>query len=241
MSTYRRFVILGSTAALLGSMTVGLVAMRDARPATGRHLVEAASTTTAKQKWIVVGSDAQAQQAAMAKAQAAKRTTMAPPRQVPNGPAAAALTKYLRSVVPTGSTPSTSVDYPDLHAASLTYTTPDGNLITLAGQRLSRKVTLESITLDPSPAGLSDLASGSQLVEIRSAMPTPADTAQTPAAAGLRDLQVVVVRPSGISLTLTVTSATPGAAVNFTATANPDHLRAAAVKAFDAPAADKLF
>jgi hypothetical protein len=124
------------------------------------------------------------------------------------------------------------IDYPSVRAASASAETPAGDLFTLTVQRLSRPVSLESLTLRPGPEGLSDLPSGSQLV---TANVTVGD-APVDSSADFERLQTIVVRKSGVSLTLTVVPQAPGGSVDVT----PDQLRRATLSILDTPAADKL-
>jgi hypothetical protein len=160
-----------------------------------------------------------------------------PPREVPNGPGSKTVTGYLEKITPDGSTLKTATDYPDLRAATASYTTPDGNLITLAMQRMSRPLSLQSFTHRYSPEGLSELPSGTQVVNLRSALPgvTPDGDATA-----LEHMQVVLARPVGILLTLTVVSGTPGGQVMSSATGAPDVLVAKIIETLDVASVDRF-
>jgi hypothetical protein len=235
MGAPRAMLAAGLTGCAVLAVTVVVsVAMPDHHAATPpeRQPVRAAHVDT-KKKWIVVGAADRG--LAPGDASAAAPT---PPRSVPNGPGTSAVAANLRGILPTGSTQLSAAAYPDLHAASVTFQTPDHNNASLTVERLAHTVSLQSITMSPDSTGLSDLPSGSQLVQVQSLMPgvtTPAE-----AATQLRHIQVVVVRPSGVSMTFTIWSAVPGAALTFTDTPNPNRLIAAATTALDVRAADTL-
>ena len=103
---------------------------------------------------------------------------------------------YLQKVVPAGSTLKSAMDYPDLHAATASYATPDGNLITLAVQRMSRPLSLQSFTHSAGPEGLSELPSDTQLIEVRSVLPGATSAAD---ATALEHMQVVLARKIGVA------------------------------------------
>ena len=114
------------------------------------------------QKWIVYGADAEA-----LKRSAPRPSGPRPPlREVANGPGGKAVAQLLQKATPAASSTLALVDYPSVRAASASAETPAGDLFTLTVQRMSRPVSLESLTLRPGPDGLSDLPSGSQFVTV---------------------------------------------------------------------------
>jgi hypothetical protein len=108
------------------------------------------------EKWITVGADEV--ERSSDESGAVPGAALSPPREVADGPMGKAVARYLQRLAPAGSTLVPVVDYPDLKAASASYGTPDGNLITLAAQRLTNPVPLQAITQRPTTEGLSESA-----------------------------------------------------------------------------------
>ena len=184
----------------------------------------AAGSPAPHKKWIVQGAPPVA---AGAQGITAGSTHSGPDGQ-PGGPRSKNLAKRLAGLLPHGSVAQAFTDYPALRAATVSYLTPDGNLVTLAGQQLTAPVTLDLITNGATSSQLSETAAGTQLVDVRKTRP---------AAAGPWAAQLVIARPGGLLLTLTEVSATPGAPI----AGSVDTLTGAAKTLFDTPALDPLF
>jgi len=116
----------------------------------------------------------------------------APPRTVPSGPVSQRLEGLLRTVAPSAVTVS-ATDYPDLHAA-MVISDADGSTYTIAAQQLHAKVHLSTMSPDGPPPEVEALITTSRLLTLqRVTLPT----AQT---------QVILIRPGGLMVTLTVVS-----------------------------------
>src|SRR5262245_49555055 len=84
-----------------------------------------------------------------------------------------------------------------LDAATVSFVSPHRTEFTLTAQRLGRKISLDTLTFGSSADHLTEsTATRTQFVDIRRNAP--------------RSVQLIVARPSGVLLTLTATSATPG-------------------------------
>jgi hypothetical protein len=177
---------------------------------------------------IVYGAEAEALKLA-----APAPTGPRPPlREVPNGSGGKAVAKLLHKLAPADSVDQAVIDYPDLKAATASAATPAGDQMTLTVQRMSRPVTLESLTLRQGSEGLSDLPTGSQLVTVNATVgDMPAGTSSN-----YERIQIIVVRSTGVSLTLTVVPVTPGRPV---AIAKND-VTSDALSILDSAASDRL-
>jgi len=149
----------------------------------------------------------------------------APPRAIDGGPDSAATARIAASLAPAGSVPVSGTDYPDLVAATATLRTPTGNLLTVAIQRLTAAAPTTGAMIGTDRRDrLGAWPSGSRYTDVRHGLP--------------RTHQVMVVRPSGVRVTVTVTSAEPGRELG--ASHVPDALVEAVRRHVDVPATDGL-
>lgn len=217
-----RWVGVGA-AVLIGSAVLAWAAVSHEAPNPDRHLA-AATATAPTTNWIVPGDTVAPPNGLTAPQPEQVRK---PPVSLPNGPRSQKLIAALKPLLPSGSELRTVVDYPDLNATNVAASTPEGNLVTVAAQRLRQPVPLGRIAHDQKLDTTSETATGSQLVEVRQGMPCT--------------FQIVMARPSGVLVTMTVSSTTAGADIASMSTAGPDATLTLVRDKLDTAAIDALF
>jgi len=193
----------------------------ESRPA---GYIPAGNTNPAAPQWILPAGTAPTGRPAAAPS--GPPDVHKPPRQISNGPYAAKLAELARPFLPAGAVPGNMVDYPDLHGATASFTTPAGDVISLTGQQAQQPLSLDAITTTATDR-LMRSDTGSEYVEVRMRMP--------------RVLQLILARPNGMRFTLTIASATPRAAISINDPQQVTALLTTARQALDTPSVDSLF
>lgn len=109
----------------------------------------------------------------------------------PSGPVSAKLANAASKILPLGSDLVSQEEYPDINAAQVVFALPDGGSLLLAGQQLTKPITLSTITMGSTVDSLETWATGSTAVIVRHLTNGQA--------------QVVMARPHGFLLTVTET------------------------------------
>jgi hypothetical protein len=113
-------------------------------------------------------------------------------RSESSGAIAERLAAAIVPLVPSGSRRVSALQYPDAHAATVAFRTNDGVSLSVTVQQLSSPIYLPDITLDFPGDETQDWAGGTQAVIVNHALPST--------------LQIVLARPSGSLLTVSVST-----------------------------------
>jgi hypothetical protein len=132
------------------------------------------------------------------------------------------LSHLAETMAPAGATLVNMQDYPTLKAALVTFQLADGETLSVAAQKLTKAVSLSTITLGSAADVLTTWPSGTQVVVVRHAEPFT--------------VQIVIARQSGMLLTVTLSSATGLSSPE----ASLSNLEAQVQSHLDASAADSL-
>lgn len=109
-------------------------------------------------------------------------------RKLSQGPMSRDLSQIVTPLMPHGAKLTSALDYPTVRAATVSYVLPNGEVLTIARQRLERALLLSSITVGATSKSVRHLATQSVLVTTKHAGSA---------------VQAVLVRPSGIAVTVT--------------------------------------
>lgn len=138
------------------------------------------------QKWLIKGT----RPAGKAGAGASESEAKAPPRAEAAGALVDRVTALAGRLAPAGSKRLSAVQYPDLRAATATFSAGDSQ-ISLTAQRLSAPLYVADLTMGFPEDTYQDWPNGVQVVTVRHALP--------------HTFQVIAVRDKGVMLTVTVT------------------------------------
>jgi hypothetical protein len=149
---------------------------------------------------------------------------LGPPKALADGPWSSNLAKLCADLAPAGSQVASRTDYPDLAGAGVNLEAPNGNVIMVAVQQRTRPSSMTELTAWQNDGILAEWPTGTQYVTID----RPRHSS----------FQVILARPGGMFVTITVTTKGRWDPIQWSNTFNRESLVAKIRHIFDTATTD---